>query len=475
MSRHKDKTTEKFQFPKQKQTKGRNIYGTITAPEEFSYTGTDEEMEKIVGFIKSTSASYEYCILGRELHESDKYHYHYFVKYKDVVRSSICDKMYKWFHDWSGAKADRIVFSTGDCTNVIKYCIKDGHYKVDQSSDCTADLEYIIENAKKKQENQSLSESKGILPRASVQKDLEITNYLVTFMKKNNYKVNFHTRQLYGVSEDDFYKGLKKEGFFALFGSHGIELCEKLVQDRHYYELPMWEPDIRYVKFKDTLYNMDTGLDEELNDSITPIIEYDFEKNKLGEHIKTFNQYCKIITTNKLDLEEFRQSLGRQFRNKYKRSNMMYLYGCPLTGKSTLAIPYFEVNKNIIGRWTNDSGYSVAPIAKFPRVIADEVNPFDPEFNKNEIKKLGEGTEFETKRKHNEPVKVVPKTGIFISNDSLPDITNNNVQALIDRFDLFEFVTRIKKPSDMFLDRVTAASPLVMVWATSRNIKPIKI
>ena len=38
---------EKFTYPKQKQVKGRVIYGTITAPDKFEYKGTSEEEEKI--------------------------------------------------------------------------------------------------------------------------------------------------------------------------------------------------------------------------------------------------------------------------------------------------------------------------------------------------------------------------------------------------------------------------------------------
>lgn len=457
-----------IKFPSQKKKAGRNIYGTITAPTSFDYHGSNEEMQRIVNYLSSTSKSYSFSVLGKELTEAGKIHYHYLVKYTTTVRKNVCEDMYKYFNTWSGSKCDRIIFSDNKISSVISYCIKDGNYVVHKSTDCIHDVEHILKSSGVVRKHKEVEEEKGYNVDNTTKKDFLIMCHLKSIMNEKGYKVNYHTRGLYGIDEDDFYEELKKQKFYELYGRYGIKLCKELIRDRAYHELPMWKPNISYVKFKDVMYNMSTGLRESINDDICPIIEYDYDIDELKQYNSILERYKQIVINNGVDLEKYRISYGRQFKERRLRGNMLYLYGVPLTGKTTLAIPFYEVNKNIIGVWANDNKFSMASIASFPRVYADEVCPFSMCFNRNEMKKLADGTAFRTKQKHGSPVEVLPKTGIFISNDIPPDYDDYTEKALKDRFDVYGFFARLNEPDLDFIEQIILASPLIMLWATEK-------
>jgi hypothetical protein len=289
-------------------------------------------------------------------------------------------------------------------------------------------------------------------------------------MNKHNYKVNSNTRMLYGINEIDFYTKLHENGFDHLFGIKGIDLCKRLISDNCLFYLPMWSPNESYVKFKSCFYNMESGKTESLEEckNIIPVIEFDME---IDYSIKKIEPYLQILKQNLTEkqIEEYRDDLGRQFRKKTRRSKMLYLYGVPSSGKSTLALPYAETLKHVLGIWVDDNKFSMAPIAPYKKIFSDEVNPFDENINFNEMKKLGEGIEFNTKQKHSKPVTVVPKTGIFISNDNPPEATTNNIRALQDRFSMYEFDKRLDTIDPDFMDTIISISPLVMVWATMKK------
>ena len=459
-----------FKYPQQKQKTGRCIYGTVTAPENFNYTGTKDEMNEILNYLKSTSKMYEFVLLSKELHESKKIHYHYIIKYTNIVRETVCNKMYDHFHSISGAKSDRILFTQNNyILNVIGYCAKYDDYVTDMIKTCKIDVEFMIKTYKNNNSTKELCESKGIKPKESVVQEQEIINYLILFMEKNNYKVNSTTRLLYGISEIDFFTKLYENGFNSIFGVKGVDLCKRLISDNCLFYLPMWTPNESYVKFKSCFYNMETGKQETLDEckNIIPIIELDME---LDYSIKKIEPYLNILklNLNEKQIEQYRYDLGRQFRKKTKRSKMLYLYGIPSSGKSTLAIPYVEITRNILGIWADDKKFSMAHIAPYKKIFSDEVNPFDTNLNLNEIKKLGEGVEFNTNVKHSNPISVIPKTGIFISNHTPPDPTNNDIQALLDRFSMYEFDNRLDFIDPDFMDTIISISPLVMVWATMK-------
>lgn len=457
---------EKFTCPKQKQVKGRVIYGTITAPSNFEYKGTSEEEEKILDYLESTSKSFVWCLLGQEKHESGKIHYHYVVKYKDVVRSSVCDKMYEYFNQWSGAKCDRIIFGSSTLWQMVGYCTKDGKYTVRGES---PNIQSMIERYQKKQQMTQLNESEGLSIRKEVLKEVEVVQWLTSFMNSKGYKVNWHTRQLVGVSKKDFFSELHQAGFNLLFGTAGLKLAESHIDEIIYHDLPMWKPDVRYVKFKDYFWNLETGMKLSLETAekrkIIPVREYDVLLS--GKEPVLFLENLKRCG---MDVSTFRDAYGEQFKPKKRRGKSLLIYGDPSCGKSTLAVPFIDVFRDIIGDWTDDGSFSVASIASAPVVMSEEVSPFDRSYNMNVMKKLLEGVVFNVKRKHSTKVEVCPKTVLFLSNDSPPDIDDANSLAIKDRLNMFKASRRILTPDLNMMDRIKAETPRVLVWATRRIV-----
>ena len=456
-----------FKYPSQKQKQGRVIYGTLTSPENHHYTGSNEEEESIINYLKGTSKAFLWCLLGQERHQSGKIHYHYLVKYKSVVRAKVCDRMYEYFHSISGAKSDRIIFGGNTLGNMIGYITKDGKYRIE--GDDIPKLDSIIERYQKKQQVTQLNESEGLNIRKEVLKEVEVVQWLTSFMNSKGYKVNWHTRQLVGVSKKDFFSELHQAGFHLLFGTAGLKLAESHIDEIIYHDLPMWKPDVRYVKFKDFFWNLETGMKLSLETAekrkIIPVREYDVLLS--GKEPVLFLENLKRCG---MDVSTFRDAYGEQFKPKKRRGKSLLIYGDPSCGKSTLAVPFIDVFKDIIGDWTDDGGFSVASIASAPVVMSEEVSPFDRSYNMNAMKKLLEGVVFNVKRKHSTKVEVCPKTVLFLSNDPPPEIDDANSLAIKDRLNMFKASRRILTPDLNMMDRIKAETPRVLVWATRRKV-----
>ena len=460
-------TNKMFKYPQQKQKSGRVVYGTLTAPEKFSYIGDAAEETKILDYLESTSKSFLWAFLGQEKHVSGKIHYHYVVKYKSVVRSRLCDKMYEWFHAWSGAKSDRIIFGNGAVANMIGYCAKDGTYQT-RGEIGKLNLTGILERYQKKEEVKQSNEYEGLTTRKSVLAETEIIQWLNTFMNSKGYKVNYHTRKLKGITKKKFFQELHGANFPHLFGRRGLKLAEALIEEDIHYSLPMWEPNLHYVKFKDGYWNMQRGtkisLDAGDKKGIIPVRIYDKElKGKLPE------LFLGMIDRLGWDVDRFKESYGRQFKDKTRRGKGLLIHGPPMCGKSTILIPYMDVFRDVVGDWADDGSFSLSSIHKHTKVISDEVNIFDRKYGHNNIKRLLEGLPFKAKSKHSLPVEVTPKTMMISTNDQPPPPENSHhIQAIHDRLDIYAAKIRLK-PGEAKMsmsDRITDEAPYVMVWAT---------
>lgn len=460
-------TKEMFKYPPQKQKSGRVVYGTLTASEDFSYTGDADEETKIMDYLEGTSKSFQWVVLGQENHDSGKIHYHYVVKYNYCVRSRICDKMYEWFHAWSGAKADRIIFGTGAVANMIGYCTKDGKYKT-RGDIGKLNLQGIVERYQKKQEVKQSNEYEGLTTRKAVLEETEIIQWLTTFMNSKGYKVNYHTRKLKGVTKKKFFKELHAAKFNHLYGRKGKNLAEELIEKEIHYDLPMWEPNLHYVKFKDGFWNMQKGvkisLDAGEKQGIVPVRVYEKELKA-----KKPTLFLGMIERLGWDKDRFKESYGRQFKDKTRRSKGLLIHGPPMCGKSTILIPYVDVFRDVLGDWADDGSFSLSSIHKHSRVISEEVNIFDRKYGHNNIKRLLEGLPFKAKSKHTTSVEVVPKTMMISSNDQPPPPENSHhIQAIHDRLDIYSAKIRLR-PGEVKMtmaDLIRDEAPYVMVWAT---------
>jgi len=459
-----------FKYPKQKQKNGRVIYGTLTAPENFSYTGSADEETKILDYLESTSKSFLWAFLGQEKHVSEKVHYHYVVKYRSVVRSRLCDKMYEWFHAWSGAKSDRIIFGNGAVANMIGYCAKDGTYQT-RGEIGKLNLQGILERYQKKEEVKLSNDYEGLTTPKSVLSETEMIQWLTTFMNSKGYKVNYHTRKLKGVTKKKFFQELDKANFPHLFGRKGLKLAEALIEEDIHYSLPMWEPNLHYVRFKDGYWNMQEGtkcsLSAGAKKGIVPVRIYD--KELKGKSPKFFR---RMIDRLGWDVERFRESYGRQFKDKTRRSKGLLIYGPPMCGKSTLLIPYSDVFRDVLGDWADDGSFSLASVHQHSKVISDEVNIFDRKYGHNNIKRLLEGLPFKAKSKHAVAVEVVPKTMMISTNDVPPPPENSHhIQAIHDRLDIYKAGIRLL-PGEVKMamaDIIQEEAPYVLVWATRKS------
>ena len=104
-------------------------------------------------------------------------------------------------------------------------------------------------------------------------------NWVSSFMNSKGYLINVFTREFFGVSRNTFFQELHEEGFNTLFGLAGLNILKVLISDEDVYALPMWKPDIKYIKFTDAYWNLETGKKLSIangdKQGIVPVKEYD--------------------------------------------------------------------------------------------------------------------------------------------------------------------------------------------------------
>lgn len=443
--------------------RSRWIKGTLTREKENPYLGTPEERQEIIDTLVNSSSSYLACIVSLEKHEDEAYHYHFFARYSTAIKVSVVERLREHFDQES--KTNQILLGKGHCNVWVVYVCKDGDYTTHGTPDIK--LDSILNRCASKKSVMALAETEGVIIRAEVLKDHEIVQWLHEFMSTRGYKVNFHTRKLVGTTRKRFFQELNDHGFSKLFGDYGVKLATRHITEDTYYDLPIWEPDFAWVSFSDGMWNVEEGRFYPTSDlpkpNIIPVREYQCPYS--DEDPKLFLDTIKRMGW---DIDHFRDAYGSQFREKRRRDKCLLIYGSPLSGKSTIIQPYIDVFKDVIGEWSDDSGFSYAAIAPYLKAFSEEVDIFDFVHNINGMKKLTEGTEFQVKKKHSEPVTCVPKTMMIVSNDPPPESDNVHVKALKDRVNIFKANNRVKHEDKTIMDRIRKEAPQVLVWATKQ-------
>jgi hypothetical protein len=325
------------------------------------------------------------------------------------------------------------------------------------------------------------AETLGVELSNAVKEENHIKSIVRTFMIKNGLSVNWHTRGIKGLDnvakEDEikvFWDMLDATGFGDIHSSNVLALVERWVSDIKFYCLPMWKPVLHMVRFKDGVYNIDTGIFEpsnEVNDSIVCVRVYD----ELYTEEEPTN-FIELINRMGWDLDRFRYSYGTQLMSKVRGDPILYMYGTSYTGKSSFLEPYKDIFKDVITEVTNDGSFSWSNTAGYEKVYSDEFDPFDPSLDMNQSKKVLEGINCQVKSKHAKAVSCIPKTMMLCSNTNPPDPSNSteSVNAMRNRMDEYESTAEpfTRETADRGYQAILVSEAAkVLVWTTSAESK----
>lgn len=445
----------------------RYIFGTLTAPKDEPYIGTRQEVDDILLQLKASSNEYEYSVISREKHDDGSLHYHFLIGYDHSVREGILSGLRLYFDQFSNT--NEIKFGDDNKAMLIGYVSKDGDYYIDGKLSIE-----MVEKARTRyldlKATQDVEKKEMVKATTKSKQENEIINWLYHFMVKNEYKINPYKRELYRTSIVDFNSHLISEGFFKLFGMTGIKLAKELIENNEIKILPVWKPNLNILRFLDCFYNMDIGeiisLEEGKKQNLVPVNSYEYNiptKEYLPE------SFIKIITNQGWDIETFRHDYGCQFRGKIRREKNLYLYGPTTTGKSTLAIPYKEVFKDIIGDIPKDDRFSMGAVALEPKCLLEEQDLF-MSTDKGEILKLLEGVPFKTAVKHKSSVDVIPKTMVITTNIYPPfDSPNEQDKAIIARLYTYLAARKITGINFDYMEDIRDESGKIAFWMTYKT------
>lgn len=461
---------------KQEQSRWIKVTLNRDREDEVQFENTPDERAKILEVLRESSGSYAWSIIAYEQSETGLKHYHAHIRYKTPVKNPTLVKLRETFdmdilsEEDRPMKCNEVKFGNKQQADWIGYITKDGDYEVDGVPD--VNVKGISERAQKKAAVKLVCESEGISERDQVLKDIEIQQWVVTFMNLKGVHVNWHTRQVRGMTHNEFFEALEEADFSKLFGDHGIKWVKSHISENIFYDLPMWKPDLDWVKFEDGYYNLSSGLFYELEDLAreeipipTAVREYDVPYDDTEPEF-----FISLLERWGWDVESFKESYGRQFKAKVRRARALLIYGDTFSGKSTICAPWLDVFKDVVGQWASDGKYSYGSIAEYPMVYTEEVNLFCPQNDINAMKKVLEGVECRVPNKHTKSVECVPKNVIATSNDTPPEPgRSKDADAIRTRLDIYHTnkpFTLAEEQVDMLL-RIRDEAPKVLVWATS--------
>ena len=461
--------------------------GTFTSPPNHEYQGGEEERNKFIDWIFETSKMTIFAIVGEEVHESGKIHYHTLAYLKSPVKKNVMFPKYKQFSKlMSGSTKDKYVAAGGSPLNMVGYTVKDGLWSY-KSKDPLKQKSYFERLAREYQDTKSSDQiviDAGFEPKDEVREQNRMLRYVQNFMNRHGFKVNAFTLQIVKDNEfvpmREFVRALEKPGELrSTWGNAGFDTVQKWIKNPGHECLPTWEPDIKYVKFADCMYDTERGiplsLDREDVKKIQPVRTYDVcILNKRGRINKKIvpTKFLYIINKQGWNEEEFLSEYAKLFRKKKRREKVLLICGKPLTGKSTLLAPYLDVYKTIIQPWTKDNRFSYAPLAGKFKVYAEELDVLDTTKDCNIMKQILEGGNCSVCVKNvTGGVKLTPFTFIATYNCNKPivDTTNLHQWALMDRLAIYHANNRFDRGEEDIdaIDEMEKESWKVLVYVTS--------
>ena len=221
----------------------------------------------------------------------------------------------------------------------------------------------------------------GLRNTPALQEENDIKGLLVKIMNKNGVKVVFETRQLvqfydtpkrYGYHEiemKEFYSmrdryiqeaaelqtGKKSDTVLEdIVSLKGQDIMKKLINQHWSRSLPVYEPDERYIGFKNCRFNVVTGLPEPYKDDGIECkyysrYNYRHDIEPPIEYLRLFIRQQNRDALNKNILKDFFGHL-RQYTQPIDDDNTDWypgtqFFGAPRTGKDSAYLPYHEVDK----------------------------------------------------------------------------------------------------------------------------------
>lgn len=446
--------------------RSRYIRGLVEGGPDIKLSGTNDEVKLYLDHFEESSKSFMYAVLGVERHKSGLFHYHFVICYTAVVRPAVYEKILAWMYERTKSKTHNIGFANDNIKETLAYPCKDGKYTV--RGECKHDLEQITANYHARNDSKAAAVEIATTVSKHLLKQREIQAYVIRFMDSRQWKLNLIIKSLYGTTQEEFDCELSKTKFTSIYGTDGLKYVAELIRNPGWRVLPVWVPDIAWIKYDDCYYNMNEGKKYELTDEkifdIVPVhifpcdISFDEPTNYIGS-----------LRAQGIDIERFRRSLGRQCREANADGRFMYLWGKSDCGKTVMAKPYELVFKDILGKWCNDGAFSGSSIASCPKVVSHDTMRIDDRVNMDLNKNILIGESVPVARKHGGSVTCVGKTGIITSNANPSDMPDNyDTHAIMRRLDVFQFMKSYElcELRDKFVDIIIRETPQIIPWAT---------
>jgi hypothetical protein len=304
---------------------------------------------------------------------------------------------------------------------------------------------------------------------AEQSKDAIMIYKVKEWMIKNGVSVNYHTRELRGITQKKLMQRLETDlEITSRYGMSAPTQIRKYIEDDAYYVLPVWEPDLDYISFADCNYRISTGTRLPKEKDITPF--YETEQPFPGIYPE---DWIGCITANNFPIEDFISSFSHFYRPKKRREKILYLCGDSGTGKSTLIEPYAELYSGIACYVSEEDKFTFSHIIRYPKIIINEFDPYSIGIGINQFKNLAEGAPFNVPVKNKGQQQVGAKNVIITSNTNIAskDYTavhdDRDSKALRNRMDIYETLSNgIIVPDSCVIERIALEAAAICVLCT---------
>lgn len=452
----------------------RTLFLTLTGSPNNPIDGTIDEYDYIIKYFTERYSTVDYIVISLEQHESGENHIHAIVRLTRPSFTTDLNDTRKFFDNWKGSKTNQIKLGN-NVTKIIGYICKTtqlypdwkpyvyGNISVDKCLDLGRTYKYDLDL------NQILVDKHKLSCDAftvqSSKSSMKLISALGPYMKENNWYVNVQTNGLYHpiYSQNPFADIWLKfchevnqwtNPLSIQFGLYVTDNVKKIISDpgKHSY-LPTWDPILTKFQFKDGTFDIRTNIISYNENDINCVNIIDCTLEEMKESPKYYIERLFDIFCVKSEVERFRKVMRTAFLPKVHREKSLMLCGPTLTGKSLIIDPFIRSFRHVLGDWSDDGGFTVASIAQYPKVIANEVNPMNyKDYGDKVLKEMLEGIECNTKIKHKqEKALVIIKNILFTANayiKKIEEYDSLHAQAIRGRLEVFNVIKGVDHLAD---------------------------
>lgn len=406
----------------------RIVFGTLVDSDDhiIDPLKTKEDVRHLTLAFKSISKTYKYSVISYEQHEDGRYHLHFVSVYQEAMYETQLNSLKTAIEKKFTAPCNKIECGS-NVRNLIGYICKNYKNEESPSKILTDNIERPEVDEMTDMYLKKFPQDFAIKPAPRVIRSKKFDKNVKEMFIKEGLLLNPYLGTLYSskgfVSLSSFINSWLTEGhpFYEAYGKEGMETLEKLITEGKI--LPKWEPDISIIEFTDAYYSLDTSeiIPKTDQTSYVPVRSFNFPIRR-AQHLPTqyINALFDIFCTQS-NVEFFRKAFALAFKPKRFRDRCLVLIGETQHGKSLITSPYTLVFKDVLGVYAEDSSFAFGPLARFPKVIANEFNPMKfTEEDQKTLKEIFEGSDsVRVKIKHAQPVEVIPKTIVIITNSQI--------------------------------------------------------